>query len=144
MTMDVSLIKTLVMTTRSPGLAANPCCMTNAATCASLGLTLPSLIARPRSPIGSGVRTNTRSAVRSRMISNFVCGVNFSVELGVFGSLADAVSGNSKNAVAKREKQARFIRSPQLRLIIFLFGVPPNARKNRMSGTRTPSPDARV
>ena len=46
------------------------------------------------------------------MTSSLVCGVILSVELGVFGSLADAVSGNNKTAVAKREKQARFIEVP--------------------------------
>jgi hypothetical protein len=71
------------------------------------------------------------------MMSNFVCGVNCSVEPGVFGSLAVSASGNKKIAVAKREKKARFIRGPRLRLIIFPFGVHSNARK-----TTSPAEDA--
>jgi hypothetical protein len=43
------------------------------------------------------------------MISNFVCGVSFSEEVGGFESPAETGKGNSKIAVAKAEKQARII-----------------------------------
>ncbi|MGA2902574.1 MAG: hypothetical protein ABSD98_01980 [Candidatus Korobacteraceae bacterium] len=48
------------------------------------------------------------------MTSNFVCGVIFSEEVGGFES-PETGKGNSKIAVAKAEKQARFIWDPDWR-----------------------------
>ncbi len=102
---------TLVMTTRSPGLAAKPCSITSDATCWLSGVILPFFSSRPRSPRGKTVRTKTRSAGRSRITARRVCGVILSDEAGELVSPARRETG-SRIAVASRTDNARFMGAP--------------------------------
>src|SRR5271167_4112611 len=114
-TIDFSWITTLVMTTRSPGLATIPFSAINCATWASLGVTTPCLTTRPLCPIGSERRAKTCSAVRSRISSMRECGVIFSEE-GLAGLVSSAEPGRARNktAAVNHEKLGRLMGIPGL------------------------------